>query len=241
QLGKVGDAVHRAVQRAEKADAVVAHAGVLVHHHNLVEKRVHRRLQRRESLQGSSVIECAEGFVNIRAQPAERLREALFLRQNHELRIEVRGHHLGLLQYVSDALVRGNKAFCLGQRGEGADSLELPRNEIKSRRVEAKNGFNFIRGVAAFLEVTACAFEYERLQVGVRIPDPCLSLKAFKSIIDEVRKRHFQLALDQNASNPQGSTAQAERIAISRRRLPYSEKARQSIELVGERNGAGHG
>src|SRR5436309_12620905 len=59
ELRQVGDPVHGCVQYAKEPDAVIAHPDILVHHHHLVEKRVHGRLERSERFERPGVLEVA--------------------------------------------------------------------------------------------------------------------------------------------------------------------------------------
>src|SRR6476660_7435759 len=200
------------MQRAQKADPVIAHSGVLVYHHDLVEKRVYRRLQGGERLERARVVERAVCLVDTRTQLTERGRQDFLLRQHHKGWIKVAWHGLGLLQDVSDALVRGGEAFGFWKAREGAHGLELSGNEVETGGVQAKNGFDFIGGIAGFQEVSARTIEYERLQIGVCVADSGLACETLKRTIDQVKQRDFELSLNEDANNPECRAAQAERV-----------------------------
>jgi hypothetical protein len=73
-----------------------------------------------------------------------------------------------LSKYVGDSLVCRSKTGSFGKCGKCPNGFELLRNKTYCHRIEAKNRFDLVRGIAVFLKIAAHAFHEEHFKICLR-------------------------------------------------------------------------
>src|SRR5258706_11108108 len=134
ELGYVRHPVHLELELEEQVQPLLAHVGILGHHHDAVEKRIDGRAQDSEALQVVGVVALLELRRGLRGRLAKGMVEvALHLLGKVVVvdEAELLALVVRLLDDVRDALVRGGEARGLRKRGEHAHGLELLRQQVE--------------------------------------------------------------------------------------------------------------